>query len=278
MQRSWLALVAVVAAGSAFAQARGAARSRAGIAIGDIAWTDGGVDRAEPPDKTRWRRVAVGDRLRTGDTLRTADEALVRVELPWMNVTLGPASMLTVPPTAVLSTVLDHGRAEFSGPGRDIVKIQVGEGEVRGGGRIVVRRSAGRTGMSVLEGAFRAHALTRTVEMKAGQGSVVLDGRPPEPAFSLPIAPKRIRPGAEVAYVRSGQPIELRWSSAGSSYRVELLALQREEVLLARDTGAPPFRLAIPWLGTYRWRVSLRDARGVESPPSALGVVCSVAR
>jgi hypothetical protein len=186
--------------------------------------------------------------------------------------------MLTIPPTAVLSTVLDQGRAEFSGPGRDIVKIQVGDGEVRGGGRLVLRRSVGRTSASALEGAFRVRALGRVVEIKAGQGTVLFDGRTPEPAFSLPHTPKRLRPGAEVAYVRSGQPIELAWSGGGSSHRVELLALQGEQVLLARETGPPPFRLEIPWLGTYRWRVSVRDARGIESPPSAVGFVCSVAR
>jgi hypothetical protein len=47
-------------------------------------------------------------------------------------------------------------------------------------------------------------------------------------------------------------------------------------VLLAREAASPPLRLPIPWLGTYRWRVFARDARGVESPPSAEGLICSV--
>ena len=59
---------------------------------------------------------------------------------------------------------------------------------------------------------------------------------------------------------------------------MEILALQKDDVLLARETGAPPVRLEIPWLGTYRWRVSARDARGVEGPPSAEGLICSVDR
>jgi hypothetical protein len=42
--------------------------------------------------------------------------------------------------------------------------------------------------------------------------------------------------------------------------------------------GAPPIRVEIPWLGTYRWRVSARDPRGIESPPSAEGLICSVER
>ena len=47
-------------------------------------------------------------------------------------------------------------------------------------------------------------------------------------------------------------------------------------MLLARNVGAPPLTIEIPWLGTYRWRVSTRDDRGLESPPSAAGYVCVV--
>ncbi len=107
---------------------------------------------------------------------------------------------------------------------------------------------------------------------------MVVDGRPPERASPLPPAPVSLRPGAEIGYVRSGQTVDLQWSNAGTAHHVELLALTADEVLLARDTGAPPVRLQIPWLGTYRWRVSARDARGVESPPSDAGLLCSVAR
>jgi hypothetical protein len=59
---------------------------------------------------------------------------------------------------------------------------------------------------------------------------------------------------------------------------VEILALQGDGVLLARDASAPPLRLEIPWLGTYRWRVAARDARGLESPPSSDGLICAVER
>jgi hypothetical protein len=282
MRRVLLAILALAVAGPAFPQARAAAArssSKAGIAIGDLAWTDGDVTRAEPPDKTSWRKMAAGDKLRTGDTLRTSEAGVARIEFPWMKLTLAPGSMISIPPNAVLSTVLDQGRAEFSGPGRDIVKIQVGEGEVRGGGRLVLRRSVGRTSVTALEGAFKVRAAGRSVEVKKGQGTLVVDGHPPEPARALPPSPKKLRPGADVGYVRSGQPVDLRWASSGASHHVELLALQGDDdVLLARDIAASPLRLAVPWIGTYRWRVSARDARGVESPPSADGLICSVER
>jgi hypothetical protein len=268
--------VALVLAGAAPGQP--APKTRAGIAIGDLTWTDREVLRSEPPDKTAWRPVAAGDKLRTGDTLRTGADAVARVDLPWMAVTLGPATMFTVPAAAVLSTVLEHGRAEFAGAGRDIVKIQVGEGEVRGGGRLVLRRTTGMTSASVLSGVFRVRASGRTVELKAGQGTVVMDGRAPLPASPLPAPPEKLKPGRDPVYVRSGRPVELRWSTAGEAHHVELLGLKGDSVLLARDTSAPALQLEIPWLGTYRWRVSSRDARGIESAPSAEGLIVLVER
>ncbi len=255
-----------------------ASRTLSGIAIAEMVWIAGEVTRAAPPDKSVWRRVNAGDSLRTGDTLRTAEDALVRVEFPWMTVTLGPSAMLTVPSSAVLSTVLDSGRAEFSGPGREIVKIQVGDAEVRGGGRVVLRRSVGRTSVTALEGVFRVRALGRTVEVKALQATLVADGRPPQPASGLPPTPTGLSPGAEVGYVRSGQPIELSWSAASVAHHLELLTFDGSWVLLARDVGPPPLRLALPWLGTYRWRVSARDAYNIESAPSVAGLLCSVER
>jgi hypothetical protein len=32
----------------------------------------------------------------------------------------------------------------------------------------------------------------------------------------------------------------------------------------------------IPWEGTYRWRISSRDAQGLEGRPSEAGVICVV--
>ena len=276
-----LALAVVLGAAAAQAPAPAPDPPRppgAGIAIGDLTWADRDVERAELPNKSTWRRLGAGDKLRTGDTFRTAGDATARLEFPWMQVTLGPGTMLTIPASTVLSTVLEQGRAEFAGPGRDIVKIVVGDGEVRGGGRLVLRRSAGRSSAAAIEGAFRVRARGRTVEIKAGQGTVVVDGRPPEAAAPLPAPPRGLLPGPDPAYVRSGQPLELRWAPAGAAHYVEILALHANEVLLAREAGAPPLRLEIPWLGTYRWRVFSRDARGVESRPSAEGLICSVDR
>lgn len=275
----FLAVASLFAQSAAPAGAQAPAPPRppgAGIAIGDLGWAVRDVERAELPLKSSWRRLATGDKLRTGDTFRTSEDATARLDFPWMAVTLGSSTMLTIPSSTVLSTVLEQGRAEFAGPGREIVKIRVGEGEVRGGGRLVLRRSVGRTSATALDGAFRVWAAGRTVQIKGGEGTVVTDGRPPEAPVPLPSAPRGLQPGKDPVYVRVGQSVDLRWTAGGPSYRVEILALKADEVIFARDVAAPPLRVEIPWLGTYRWRVSMRDPRGLESPPSADGLICSV--
>ena len=250
----------------------------AGIGIGTLSWLDRELERAELPAKTSWQHLREGDKVRTGDSFRTGADATARLEFPWMAVTLGGSSLLTIPASTVLSTVLEQGRAEFSGEGRDIVKIKVGDGEVRGGGRLVLRRSVGRTSAAVLAGSFRVRAAGRTVEIKSGEGTVINDGRPPEAARPLPAAPSGLVPGKDPAYVRAGRPIELRWVAGPTPYHVELLALDRDHVLLARDVTTSPLRLELPWRGTYRWRVSARDGLGIESRPSSEGLICSVER
>lgn len=284
----WLAMVgliaAIAAAGASPASPQGRSvrrpSSRPGIVIGEVTWVQGQVLRAEPPDKTAWKTAAAGNPVHTGDTLRTGADAVATLAFPWMTVSLGPSSMLSIPATAVLSTVLDQGRAEFSGAGRDIVKIVVGDAEVRGGGKLILRRASAQTTASALEGTFRVRASGRRVEIRAGQGSVVRAGAPPSAAVRLPPEPAFVQPGSEVGYVRSGRPVELRWQSvAGSAgYFVEVAEMHGSRVLLARESRESPFRVELPWLGTYRWRVFSRDSRGLESRPSAEGLLSVVER
>jgi hypothetical protein len=54
------------------------------------------------------------------------------------------------------------------------------------------------------------------------------------------------------------------------------MALGSDVVLIARDVSVLPYTLVIPWEGTYRWRVSARDAQGLESRPSEEGLICVV--
>ncbi len=229
-----------------------------------LAWGNRPVERTVE-DQDSWRRLSEGDPLRTGDRLRTASGGVARLDFPWMAVTLGPSSVLSIPPSAVLSTVLEKGRAEFSGAGRDIVKIRVGEGEIRGGGRLVLWHEGDRTAAAALDGAFRVSGAGKTVEIKAGQGTSMQGGQPPASASALPEAPGGLVPGGDPLFVPSGTSAELHWTPGGAGHHLEVLALQTDDVLLARNVGEPPVSIEIPWLGTFRWRVSARDGRGLES-------------
>jgi hypothetical protein len=77
-------------------------------------------------------------------------------------------------------------------------------------------------------------------------------------------------------YEQTGQPVQLRWNSNAPLHRLELLGLDSDEVLLARELPAKSLSLVIPWLGTFRWRVYTLDREGLESRPSAEGLVCVV--
>jgi hypothetical protein len=267
---SLCAAVLVVVPGVAAAQ-----QSAAGMTVAKLVWGDRPVERTEEGEES-WARLREGEPLRTGDRLRTASGGVARLDFPWMAVTVGPSSILSVPASAVLSTVLEKGRAEFSGAGRDIVKIRVGQGEIRGGGRLVLWHEGERTAAAALDGAFRVSGAGKTVEIEAGEGTSMVGGQPPAAASALPDPPGGLVPGADPSYVPSGQTAELHWTPNGVAHHVEILALQNDDVLLARNVGEPPLRIDIPWLGTYRWRVSARDGRGLEGPPSADGFVCVV--
>ena len=267
-------MVALLWLGSPVAQAQ-VSSGAAGLTVAKLEWGDRPVERKASGEGS-WQRLSQGDPLRTGDQLRTSSEGVARLDFPWMEVTLGPSSVLSIPAAKVLSTVLEKGRAEFSGAGRDIVKIRAGASEIRGGGRLVLWHEGDRTAATALEGAFRVSAAGKTVEIRAGQGTSVNGRQPPLVGLPLPEAPAGLVPGDDPVYVPSGQRAELRWLEGGGTHHVEVLALEGDDVLLARNVGDPPLSIEIPWRGTFRWRVSARDDRGLESPPSAAGFVCVV--
>ena len=246
----------------------------AGIPVASLAFLEGRVEQARGP--TRWDRIEEGARIRTGDRIRTTDGALARVEFPWMNLLVSPSSVVSIPPSRILSTVLEAGRVEQIAPGGDIIKLRTAEASVRGGGRVVVRHEGETTWVAVIEGRFRVDAAGKTAALTTGQGVTIAAGGPPSPPTSLPEPPTELRPGADPAYVLEGQPASLGWKGEAPSYHVQVLALDVDVVLVERDVAAPKASLAIPRVGTYRWRAASRDAKGFEGPPSAEGLVCVV--
>ena len=251
-------------------------KAAAGVPVARFAYLSDAVESAGMSGS--WHEASEGERFATGDRVRTGQTGLVRLEFPWMSLTAGPSSTVSIPAERVLSTVLDEGRVETASEGEDIVKLRTREAEVRGQGRAVIRRSNGTTWVMAQEGTFRVASKNRTVVVKAGQGTRVRSGKAPDAPVAQPEAPGDLWPGADPFYVLTGQPVALRWGGTAPLYRVEILGLDSEEVLLAREQPERQLSLVIPWLGTFRWRVYTLDREGLEGRPSAEGLVCVVDR
>ncbi len=226
-----------------------------------------------------WQAAAEGGPVRIGEALRTGPDAVARLELPWMAMTLGPGSTVSFPDDFLLSASLDGGRALVEAQGRDALKVVTAEAEVRGQGRAVVRRQGQETLVTCLAGKFHVHGGDAAVTLSAGRGTVVRAGSAPSAPEAVPAPPAGgMWPGRDPVYATPGEPLELRWKGGAPGYQIELLPVGSDVVLLQRDVPAPPARIALPWEGAFRWRVSARDKRGLEGTPSDDGLIAVDAR
>jgi hypothetical protein len=227
----------------------------------------------------RWQNAVEGGPLAIGEALRTGPDAVARLELPWMSLMLSPASVLRFPDAFLLQATLESGRARVDAPELDALKLVTGEAEVRGRGRAVVRRQGTTTLVTCLAGRFFVDGAGTTVTLSAGRGTVVAAGRAPESPREVPAAPAEgLWPAQDPVYVAPTEPVELRWKGSAAGYQVELLPVGSDVVLLQRDVTASPVRIEVPWEGAFRWRVSARDASGLEGLPSADGLIAVDAR
>jgi hypothetical protein len=92
----------------------------------------------------------------------------------------------------------------------------------------------------------------------------------------LPAPPTGLNPGSDPAYVLQGRSTRLAWTGSAPRYRVQVLSLEGDEFVLSRDVSGSSAEVPGRWLGTFRWRVSALDERGVEGAPSAPGLICVV--
>jgi hypothetical protein len=239
-----------------------------------LSFVEKGVERAAGGGG--WNDAVEGGRFDIGDGLRTGSEGLARLELPWMVLSLSPNSDVVFPDEYVLSIVLEKGRAVLEAREHPALKLETAEAEVRGTGRAIVRREAGRTLVTCLDGRFRVAGSGRAVSLSPGQGTVVAAGGAPSAAEDAPSPPgeEGLWPGQDPVYTEPGEALELQWEPAAPAFQIEVLPVGSETVLLQRDVGPPPARLALPWSGAFRWRVASRDGRGLEGLPSADGLIC----
>jgi len=265
--------MAAVAAFLSAGPASALAQPRTAIPVATISYAENKVERAE--DGERWTQIREGYRLKTGEQVRTASGALTRVEFPWMKLLLSGSSELAIPGGMVLSLELKQGRVEILSEG-DIIKLLSQAAEIRGQGRAVVRRVGSTTAVATIDGQFRVRAAGQTVSLKSNQGTIVASGEPPTTPELLPAPPETLDPGADPFYADKGKPIKLSWTPSEGAYRIQVLPIHSDEVLIDKDVAGSPQTVAIPWVGTFRWRISARDDRGLEGVPSGEGLVCVV--
>jgi hypothetical protein len=272
-----LATAAALAAVPAAARAQAAAADSGALALARLSLVEHKVELEKKGAK--WQTAVEGGPLAIGEALRTAPDAVARLELPWMALTLSPGSTLRFPDAFLLQATLEAGRALVEAPGREALKLVTGEAEVRGQGRAVVRREGRSTLVTCLAGRFFVEAAGQAVTLTPGRGSVVAAGKPPGAPQDVPAAPSEgLWPAQDPVFVAPAEALELRWKGGAPRYQLELLPVGSDVVLLQRDVAAPPVRIAVPWEGAFRWRVSARDARGLEGMPSADGLIAVDAR
>jgi hypothetical protein len=225
-------------------------------------------------DGRLWTDIEEGALLRTGERVRTGEASIARFAIGWASLVLGPSSEIGIPPSTLLSIDLSSGRLEQRSEGADIVKIRAAECLIRGKGYVIVRRLGEATAVASRLGRFRVQAAGHAVALDPGTGTLVRDGHAPLPERALAPAPAGIVPGPDPVYVERGAPVRLEWSSRAASHCLELIAVGTEAVVLQRDVGASPAQIAVPWPGTYRWRVAVRDDLGIDGQPSRSGLIC----
>ncbi|HKZ31163.1 MAG TPA: hypothetical protein VJ648_02280, partial [Vicinamibacteria bacterium] len=254
------------------AQAPAATEDKGALALARLSLVERKVELEKKGAK--WQAAVEGGPLSIGEALRTGPDAVARLELPWMALTLSPGSSLRFPDEFLLSATLDSGRALVEAPSLDALKIVTGEAEVRGQGRAVVRRQGRSTLVTCLAGRFFVEAAGSIVTLTPGRGTVVAAGRAPGAPQDVPAAPTEgLWPAQDPVFVAPAEPLELRWKGTSPSYQLELLPVGSDVVLLQRDVTTSPVKIEVPWEGAFRWRVSARDARGLEGVPSADGLI-----
>ena len=149
---------------------------------------------------------------------------------------------------------------------------------MRGRGDVVVIRSESpaETRVSALRGWFRVKSPRGIGLPRRRPGRGDHRRRPRPRSWSCPPARPGSIPGTDRVYVEQGRAARLSWNGSAPRYRVQVLSLDGDEVVLSREVEGTSLEVPGRWLGTFRWRVSAVDARGVEGPPSAPGLFCVV--
>jgi hypothetical protein len=242
--------------------------------VASVRILDGTLQRG---DGKSWKSADREFRIAPGEGLRTSSDGAALLTFPWMHIIVADDTVVRLTPSSVLSATLERGRIQEQATAGDILKVITAEAEVRGRGDVVIIRSdsPAQTRVSALRGWFRVNSARGSLSLDGGQAAVITAEGAPE-MVELPPAPTGLVPGTDPVYVPQGRSARLSWNGSAPRYRVQVLSLDGGEVVLSREVEGTSVEVPGRWLGTFRWRVSAVDTRGVEGAPSAPGLICVV--
>jgi hypothetical protein len=242
--------------------------------VASVRILDGTLERGRG---AAWKSADREFRIAPGEALRTSGDGAALLTFPWMHIVVAGDTVVGLTPSTVLSATLERGRIQERATAGDILKVITAEAEVRGRGDVVVIRtdSPAQTRVSALRGWFRVKSPRGMLSLDGGQAALITAGGAPE-MVDLPAPPTGLVPGTDPVYVPQGKTARLSWNGPGRRYRVQVLGLDGDEVVLSREVEGTSVEVPGRWLGTFRWLVSAIDEHGLEGAPSAPGLICVV--
>ena len=249
---------------------------RRDAALAEVLRVQGG---AEHGGDTQWQRLASGQMLNVGDVVRTDATASVTLRF-------ADGSRLLIAPNSKvrLATLLSFGKTGMADTRLELEKgaVETQVAPQRGGAakfevkapamnlgvrgtdfRVAVNEDGSVSRSEVVEGKVAAAAQRRTVMLKAGYGTLALNGEAPKPARALLPAPDL----SAVAELQERVPLRFKWPVAdqAKAYRAQVFAAGEQPLLVLDGTFASP---SAKWVdlpdGSYVLRVRSVDAQGLE--------------
>jgi hypothetical protein len=242
------------------------------LEVARVAFIDGVVEVQHPG--AEWTRAAENQPLLVGDRLRTLKGGTASLDFPWIAVSVGDSSEISVPGGRVLTLQVERGRVDVD-PEQTLLRITTEEAEVTGSGRTLVRREGNATFVASANGGAEVEANGATVRLGLNKGTLITSGKAPAEPESLGPAPKVVSPRTDPRYIRPGQTVRLIWTGQEDAYHLEILSMDSDTPVISLDVENREHDLKLTWLGTFRWRVAGRFGP-IESQPSGEGLICVV--
>lgn len=239
--------------------------ARLGLAEGPVE-----VQRTGGP----WGPATADLALAIGDRVRTLKGGSARLDFPWTAIAMSDTSEVALEKNRVLTLKLERGRLDMD-PEQTLLRVVTDEAVLSGSGRTLVRREGGVTFVGSNNGGAVVEAQGKVVRLGVNGSTTVKTNAAPTDPIAMKPPPRVVSPASDPRYVRPGQAVRLVWTGDDPVYHLAILSIDSDVPFMSIDVEATEHELQLPWLGTFRWRVSGRKG-AVETQPSGEGLICVV--